>query len=98
MKYVTGGNGQARSIVEQRAAIHVARRFSAPPERVFNAWLDPEVARKWLFATALHPMTEVEIDARVGGTFQLAAWPSTRTKSIRSRPPRREALSTRRDR
>lgn len=57
----------------QRAtAIRLTRRFRAPPRRVFNAWLDPGLAGRWLFATALRPMTEVEIDARVGGEFRLA--------------------------
>jgi uncharacterized protein YndB with AHSA1/START domain len=51
--------------------IRVSRRFSAPPDRVFDAWLDPEVAGKWLFATASRPMARVAIDARVKGSFRL---------------------------
>ena len=54
----------------RRAAIRVTRRFRAPPDQVFNAWLDPEIAGEWLFATASHPMARVEIDARVGGSFR----------------------------
>jgi len=50
-------------------ALCVSRRFSAPPERVFHAWLDPQIAGQWLFATALRPMARVEIDARVAGSF-----------------------------
>ena len=49
--------------------IRVTRRYSAPPDRVFDAWLDPEMARKWLFATASRPMARVAIDARVAGSF-----------------------------
>jgi uncharacterized protein YndB with AHSA1/START domain len=51
------------------AAIYVTRRYDAPSARVFNAWLDPEVAGRWLFATASRPMAHVEIDARVEGSF-----------------------------
>jgi len=48
----------------------VTRRFNAPAEDVFDAWLNPELARQW-FAPGLGEMTRVEIDARVGGTFWL---------------------------
>jgi uncharacterized protein YndB with AHSA1/START domain len=53
-------------------AIRVRRRFAVPPERVFDAWLDPGIAGKWLFATASRPMTHVRIDARVPGSFHFA--------------------------
>ncbi len=53
-------------------SVRVARRFAVPVQRVFDAWLDPAVARRWLFATALHPIAEVEIDARRRGSFRFA--------------------------
>ncbi|MCI0405526.1 MAG: SRPBCC domain-containing protein [candidate division Zixibacteria bacterium] len=49
--------------------VSVARRFAASPERVFDAWLNPEKARRFLFATESGQMTRVEIDARGGGSF-----------------------------
>ena len=58
-------HGSARPV-----AIRVAARYNATPECVFHAWLDAEVARRWLFATAARPTTNVEIDARVAGTFR----------------------------
>ena len=45
----------------------VSRDFDASPEAVFDAWLDPEKAGKFLFATPDGEMLTVEIDPRVGG-------------------------------
>jgi uncharacterized protein YndB with AHSA1/START domain len=50
--------------------IRVTRRFRASPARVFAAWLDPDVARRWLFATASRPIARVDLDARPGGSFR----------------------------
>jgi len=47
--------------------VTLSRRFAATPERLFDAWLDPAQARRFLFATPGGEMTTVEIDPRVGG-------------------------------
>jgi uncharacterized protein YndB with AHSA1/START domain len=49
--------------------VRVTHHFNASPERVFDAWLDPQSAGKWLFASPSGQMVRVEIDARAGGRF-----------------------------
>lgn len=52
----------------------VVHEFEHRPEDVFDAWLSPELVRQWMGAALDESMpgtrmTEVEVDARVGGTF-----------------------------
>lgn len=49
--------------------LEVSRHIDAPPERVFDAWLDADAVGQWLFATPDGVMETVEIDPRVGGRF-----------------------------
>jgi uncharacterized protein YndB with AHSA1/START domain len=51
--------------------VSVTRRFEQSAERVFDAWLDPATAGRWLFATPEGQMQRVEVDPRVGGTFTI---------------------------
>ncbi|MBO9621605.1 MAG: SRPBCC domain-containing protein [Sphingomonas sp.] len=51
------------------AVVRVERSLAAPPERVFDAWLDPTVARRFLFATPGGEMVRADLDPRVGGSF-----------------------------
>jgi uncharacterized protein YndB with AHSA1/START domain len=57
---------------EQYANAQVIRHFRAPPERIFDAWLDSKTASNWLFASATGQIVCVEIDGRVGGWFYIA--------------------------
>jgi len=57
--------------VAPRVEVRVSQRYDAPPERVFDAWIDPGVAGQWLFATASRPAERVKIDARAGGGFHV---------------------------
>jgi uncharacterized protein YndB with AHSA1/START domain len=51
--------------------LRMTRRFSASPERVFDAWLDPDQVRQWLFTAPSDERSTLDIDARVGGTWRI---------------------------
>jgi uncharacterized protein YndB with AHSA1/START domain len=61
--------------VAKTIEVTVNRRFTVPPERVFDAWLDVKTVREWMAlpfaALGGRPVDvrRVEIDPRVGGRF-----------------------------
>ena len=54
-----------------KADLSVTKEIAAPPRKVYDAWLDPTVARKFLFATETGAIVRAEIDPRVGGRFTM---------------------------
>lgn len=51
------------------AIVTLTREIGASPERVFDAWLDPADAKRFLFATPEGEIVRCDIDPRVGGRF-----------------------------
>lgn len=49
--------------------LKVSRYYAFPPETVFDAWLDPKMAGRFLFATPDGAMVRAETDPKVGGRF-----------------------------
>jgi uncharacterized protein YndB with AHSA1/START domain len=52
--------------------IRIIRDFDAPPDRVFKAWVDPELIAQWLGPKS----SEIRIDkwdARTGGSYRYAS-------------------------
>ena len=53
-----------------RAAVRIERTISASPERVYRAWLGPDLVRRWM-APGGFEATQVEIEERVGGHYRV---------------------------
>lgn len=51
--------------------VQITRRFDAPPERVFDAWVDPKKAYRWLFTSPTSETHSTEMEARVGGKWSI---------------------------
>lgn len=49
--------------------IVITREFDAPPDRVFRAYTDPDLVRRWLGPRRLTMRVE-EYDARTGGSYR----------------------------
>lgn len=51
--------------------LRMTRRFKAPIEQVYDAWLDPNVTRQWLFTSPASDSNETRIHAEVGGKWSV---------------------------
>src|SRR5215213_3762533 len=56
---------------QQAISVSVTQRFTASPERVFDAFLDPKMIGQWMFGVGIREEEVLHIltDARVGGAF-----------------------------
>jgi uncharacterized protein YndB with AHSA1/START domain len=59
-----------RMTVTSTITISMARRFQARPEQVFEAWIKPDLMKKWLFTTEATNKV-VDNDPRIGGTWEI---------------------------
>lgn len=55
----------------QHQIVRVTHMFSASPESVFDAWLDPHLLAQWMFDPGLdvQAIREISLNATVGGHF-----------------------------
>jgi uncharacterized protein YndB with AHSA1/START domain len=52
--------------------LRLTHRFEAPRERVFDAWTNPEVLRRWWAAGPDWDTPEAEVDLRQDGRYRLS--------------------------
>jgi len=55
---------------EPTAVVRVERILHAPPDRVFRAFLEPDLLRQWIAPSDLH-VDQVTVDPRVGGRIDV---------------------------
>jgi len=54
--------------------IQLSREIPAPPNVVFNYWIEPRRMKQWLFKSATNEIRDVINEPRVGGRFSILAW------------------------
>ncbi len=57
---------------DDSSVLRLERYLDAPPERIFAAWTDPDVLRRWWAAEPDWTTAEAATDVRVGGRYRLA--------------------------
>jgi uncharacterized protein YndB with AHSA1/START domain len=56
---------------QQTRVLRIERSFDASIERVFEAWTNEEVLRRWLYGMPGWETPTAEVDLRVGGTIRI---------------------------
>jgi uncharacterized protein YndB with AHSA1/START domain len=51
--------------------VEIRRVIFAKPEMVFDAWVKPDLIRKWLFAGPTSEIIRIQIDLRIQGKFSI---------------------------
>lgn len=58
--------------IDDPFTVSVSRKYDASPDLVFDAWINIDKVGKWLFSAPDGVVTQVEVDAKVGGGFIIA--------------------------
>jgi len=61
----------ATSYPTTETSLQVRRTFSAPPEKVFRAWTEPEALKKWCAPSEEYSTPSAEVDLKVGGKYRI---------------------------
>jgi uncharacterized protein YndB with AHSA1/START domain len=56
----------------EQGALEITRRWDAPPERVWQAWTDPQALSRWFGPGEEQSVTNAQLDVRPGGAYSIA--------------------------
>jgi uncharacterized protein YndB with AHSA1/START domain len=59
-------------MTDEQVVLRLERLLDAPPERIFAAWTDPDLLRRWWAAQPDWTTPEATTDVRVGGRYRLS--------------------------
>jgi uncharacterized protein YndB with AHSA1/START domain len=52
--------------------LEIVRNYGAPPERVWQAWTDPQALSRWFGPGPVDCVTRAQLDVRAGGRYDIA--------------------------
>lgn len=61
----------AQSTSAAKPALKITRGYSCPREKVFRAWTDPEIMKRWFAPSDEFSVSEAEVDARISGRYRI---------------------------
>lgn len=56
----------------EEAVLDIERRYDAPPQRVWQAWTDPQALSQWFGPGEGRSVTRADLDVRPGGRYSIA--------------------------
>lgn len=57
--------------VEAKPSLTIRRVYQATPDKVFRAWTDPALMKRWFAPSDAFVVPEVQVDLRVGGRYRI---------------------------
>jgi uncharacterized protein YndB with AHSA1/START domain len=57
---------------EDKPVLDIERRYDAAPERVWQAWTDPQALSRWFGPGDEGSVTQADLDVRPGGRYTIA--------------------------
>jgi uncharacterized protein YndB with AHSA1/START domain len=52
----------------------ITQSLAATPQAVFDAWVTPEIMKRWMFVMGDNDIYKAQVDLRVGGSYSILEW------------------------